>query len=61
MCCVIKPLCGWNVENVSSITRERCGGQGYLAANRFGTSELWYISFFAYLDLEGEIFNGSTC
>jgi len=36
MCCVIKPLCGWNVENVSSVSRERCGGQGYLAANRFG-------------------------
>ncbi|KAF6031789.1 hypothetical protein EB796_009893 [Bugula neritina] len=36
MCCVIKPLCAWNVENVSSVSRERCGGQGYLAANRFG-------------------------
>ena len=37
MCCVIKPLCGWNVENVATICRERCGGQGYLSVNRFGT------------------------
>lgn len=37
MCCAIKPLCAWNVEEVSSVCRERCGGQGYLAANRFGT------------------------
>lgn len=46
MCCVIKPLCGWNVENVSSICRERCGGQGYLAANRFGM----LIFLYPYLD-----------
>lgn len=37
MCCVIKPLCGWNVENVGSVTRERTGGQGYLSVNRLGT------------------------
>ncbi|PAA74662.1 hypothetical protein BOX15_Mlig023627g2 [Macrostomum lignano] len=37
MCCAIKPLCGWHMERVASITRERCGGQGYLACNRFGT------------------------
>jgi len=37
MCCVIKPLCGWNVENVGTISRERTGGQGYLAVNRLGT------------------------
>ena len=37
MCCVMKPLCGWNVENVATITRERCGGQGYLSCNRLGT------------------------
>lgn len=36
MCCVIKPLCGWNVENVGTICRERTGGQGYLAVNRLG-------------------------
>lgn len=37
MCCVIKPLCGWNVENVGTVCRERTGGQGYLAVNRLGT------------------------
>lgn len=37
MCCVIKPLTGWNSGEVSSTARERCGGQGYLACNRFGT------------------------
>jgi len=37
LCCVIKPLVSWNLEKVASITRERCGGQGYLSCNRFGT------------------------
>ncbi|KAK7065415.1 acyl-Coenzyme A oxidase [Halocaridina rubra] len=37
MCCVIKPLASWNLENVVSVSRERCGGQGYLSCNRFGT------------------------
>merc|ERR1719225_891593 len=37
MCCAIKPLASWLLEEVVSITRERCGGQGYLSANRFGT------------------------
>lgn len=37
MCCVIKPLCGWNVENTGTICRERTGGQGFLAVNRLGT------------------------
>ncbi|MCL4150190.1 UNVERIFIED_CONTAM: hypothetical protein GTU68_022562 [Idotea baltica] len=37
MCCVIKPLASWNLENVVSICRERCGGQGFLSCNRFGT------------------------
>jgi len=37
MCCVIKPLCGWNVENVGTVCRERTGGQGYLSINRLGT------------------------
>lgn len=36
MCCAIKPLASWNVENVVSVSRERCGGQGYLSCNRFG-------------------------
>lgn len=37
MCCAIKPLASWNIEEVASIARERCGGQGYLSCNRFGT------------------------
>jgi len=36
-CCVIKPLCSWNLERVASIMRERCGGAGYLSCSRFGT------------------------
>lgn len=34
--CAIKPLCAWNVEEVATCCRERCGGQGYLSCNRFG-------------------------
>lgn len=34
--CVIKPLSAWNLENIAAISRERCGGQGYLSCNRFG-------------------------
>ncbi len=37
MCCAIKPLASWHCEEVASVTRERCGGQGYLSCNRFGT------------------------
>jgi len=37
MCCAIKPLASWLLEEVVSICRERCGGQGYLSCNRFGT------------------------
>ncbi|XP_013413582.1 acyl-coenzyme A oxidase 2, peroxisomal [Lingula anatina] len=37
MCCAIKPLASWNLEEVVSVSRERCGGQGYLSCNRFGT------------------------
>lgn len=36
LCCVDKTLNGWNLERVSSICRERCGGQGYLSVNKFG-------------------------
>ncbi|ETV73972.1 hypothetical protein H257_11287 [Aphanomyces astaci] len=35
-CSAIKPAVSWNAENVVSVCRERCGGQGYLSANRFG-------------------------
>jgi len=36
MCCAIKAITGWHVENACTTSRERCGGQGYLACNRFG-------------------------
>ena len=36
LCCVDKTLNGWNLERVASVCRERCGGQGYLAHNKFG-------------------------
>lgn len=36
LCCIDKTLNGWNLERVSSICRERCGGQGYLSHNKFG-------------------------
>lgn len=36
LCSGIKALVTWNCENVVSTCRERCGGQGYLSANRFG-------------------------
>lgn len=38
MCCVIKALAGWHLTETASTCRERCGGQGYLSCNRFGTS-----------------------
>lgn len=37
LCCIIKPLVTWNFERTSSICRERCGGQGYLSCNLFGS------------------------
>ena len=27
MCCAIKPIASWHLEEVVSTTRERCGGQ----------------------------------
>jgi len=37
MCCAMKPIASWLLEETVSICRERCGGQGYLSCNRFGT------------------------
>merc|ERR1719461_1658688 len=37
MCCAIKPIASWNLEECNTVSRERCGGQGYLSCNRFGT------------------------
>lgn len=36
ICCVDKTLMGWHSERSITIMRERCGGQGFLAANMFG-------------------------
>ena len=37
MCCVTKALSGWMMTEIANTARERCGGQGYLSCNRFGT------------------------
>ena len=37
LCCVIKPMITWANENTGTVCRERCGGQGYLSANRLGS------------------------
>ncbi|MBI2603675.1 MAG: acyl-CoA dehydrogenase family protein [Deltaproteobacteria bacterium] len=34
-CCAMKALVTWHAEHTVSVCRERCGGQGYLAANMF--------------------------
>ncbi len=34
-CCAIKALVTWHAENTITTCRERCGGQGFLAANMF--------------------------
>jgi len=36
LCCVIKPIATWHSENSTTVCRERCGGQGFLSANKFG-------------------------
>jgi acyl-CoA oxidase len=38
LCCFIKPLVTWTFERAASVSRERCGGQGYLSCNRLGQS-----------------------
>lgn len=35
ICCIVKTMMGWNCERVVSVCRERCGGMGYLAVNKF--------------------------
>lgn len=34
LCCAIKPTVGWHTNEVGTISRERCGGQGFLSVNR---------------------------
>ena len=36
LCCIVKPMISWHAANTATTCRERCGGQGFLAANRFG-------------------------
>ena len=36
LCCIMKTLISWNAEVTATTCRERCGGQGFLAANRLG-------------------------
>lgn len=36
LCCAIKPMVSFHAERVGTITRERCGGAGFLANNRLG-------------------------
>ena len=38
MCCAIKAITGWHINTAATIGRERCGGQGFLASNRFGSA-----------------------
>ena len=36
LCCVMKTSISWKSEEIATTARERCGGQGYLSANRLG-------------------------
>lgn len=36
ICCIDKTLVGWHGEKAAAVMRERCGGQGFLSANKFG-------------------------
>ena len=38
MCCAIKPMTAWHLNKTAVTCRERCGGQGYLSVNRFGSA-----------------------
>ena len=40
LCCIMKTMLSWNNEETATTCRERCGGQGYLSANRLGES-IW--------------------
>jgi acyl-CoA oxidase len=52
LCSAIKAIVSWNTENVATICRERCGGQGYLSVNRFGE-----ILGFAHAGMTAEVSN----
>ena len=40
LCCIMKTMISWHNEETATTCRERCGGQGYLSANRLGES-IW--------------------
>ena len=42
MCCAIKPIASWNLEECNTVSRERCGGQ----VNYFGYLASYYCSKF---------------
>merc|ERR1712000_648291 len=50
-CCALKPIVTWHSERVATICRERCGGQGFLSANRLGES---IIGAHAGMSAEGD-------
>ena len=35
LCCIVKTMMSWNLNNVAVTCRERCGGMGYLAVSKF--------------------------
>ena len=43
MCCAIKAITGWHVNYAANLTRERCGGAGYLSANRSACLRTFYV------------------
>jgi len=51
MCCAIKPMTAWHLNKTVTTCRERCGGQGYLSINRFGTV---FASAHAGMTAEGD-------
>ena len=51
MCCAIKPMTAWHLNKTVTTCRERCGGQGYLSVNRFGTI---FASAHAGMTAEGD-------
>lgn len=55
LCCVIKPMISFHNERVGTITRERCGGAGFLSANRLGQ-----IINFAHAGMTGQQTNRHT-
>ena len=36
MCCATKTFLSWNLNEVATVCRERCGGGSFLAYNRIG-------------------------